>query len=115
MGTTVKKLLGDQCDSHTFQDTGNDEKEEDLMGSKSTGKNAGTQMLSNIESQTAPVSGIEAATQAIFNTDAFKKSLVAMERSVVQNIYHEQQLKYRGLAAPVEVMEEGEEEGPNVS
>jgi hypothetical protein len=44
------------------------------------------------------VSGIEAATQAIFNTDAFKKSLVAMERSVVQNIYHEQQLKYRGTS-----------------
>lgn len=98
-------------DAIAAADTGNDEKEEDLMGSKSTGKNAGTQMLSNIESQTAPVSGIEAATQAIFNTDAFKKSLVAMERSVVQNIYHEQQLKYRGLAAPVEEMEEGEEEG----
>jgi len=44
-----------------------------------------------------PVTGIEAATQAMFNSEGFRKSLIAMERSVVQNIYHEQQLKYRGI------------------
>mmetsp|Transcript_5976 Transcript_5976/g.13861 ORF Transcript_5976/g.13861 Transcript_5976/m.13861 type:complete len:746 (-) Transcript_5976:24-2261(-) len=77
---------------------GENEQEEEMMASnKPQGKSGGMDGLNAVQLLVGGKPDIAKAAESILGSGNFKTALTAMERIVVQNIYHAQQLKYRDL------------------
>eukprot|EP00281_Chroomonas_sp_CCMP1168_P011036 CAMPEP_0206279230 /NCGR_PEP_ID=MMETSP0047_2-20121206/37914_1 /ASSEMBLY_ACC=CAM_ASM_000192 /TAXON_ID=195065 /ORGANISM="Chroomonas mesostigmatica_cf, Strain CCMP1168" /LENGTH=721 /DNA_ID=CAMNT_0053709171 /DNA_START=20 /DNA_END=2186 /DNA_ORIENTATION=- len=74
--------------------------EVDILGTHTKKKTTTTEALTSMDAATSAKGDAAKAAEGLLQSAKFKSSLMSMERIVVQNIYHQQQMMHRNMIEP---------------